>query len=148
MTRQRAARRIDQHQLASPSAHAGFGEAGVVVGNDHVDADLAAQTLLGRCHHGHRAVQLRARGQQCRPVLERPAVVLRVRDLHAIGMERFERGNHFLEVFDVLPVNDEVYCECDATLADLISRIQPASSILCACARAPAIQFAGPSLES
>src|SRR5713226_10785652 len=34
-------------------------------------------------------------------------------------MERFERGNHALEVLDVLPVNNEVYSECDATLAAL-----------------------------
>src|ERR1700686_3933010 len=35
-------------------------------------------------------------------------------------MERFERGHHFLKMPDVLPVNDEVYSECDATLADLM----------------------------
>ena len=52
MTRQRAAGGIDQQQLASPAAHAGFGKAGVVIGNDHVDADLAAQTLLGGGNHG------------------------------------------------------------------------------------------------
>src|ERR1700686_1374592 len=34
-------------------------------------------------------------------------------------MERFERGNHAVEVIDVLPVNDQVYGERDATLADL-----------------------------
>src|ERR1700686_653795 len=34
-------------------------------------------------------------------------------------MERFERGHHFLKMPDVLPVNDQVYRECDATLADL-----------------------------
>src|SRR6202521_5422022 len=34
-------------------------------------------------------------------------------------MERFERGNHAVEVLDVLPVHDQVYGECDATLADL-----------------------------
>src|SRR5450631_2765150 len=35
-------------------------------------------------------------------------------------MERFERGNHRLEVLDVLPVNDQIYRERDATLADLM----------------------------
>src|SRR5260370_7498903 len=34
-------------------------------------------------------------------------------------MERFERGNHAVEVLDVLPVHDQVYGECGATLADL-----------------------------
>src|ERR1700681_1316441 len=34
-------------------------------------------------------------------------------------MERFDRGNHAVEVLDVLPVHDQVYGECDATLADL-----------------------------
>src|ERR1700692_3570376 len=35
-------------------------------------------------------------------------------------MERFERGNHACEVLDIRPVNDQVYSECDATLADLL----------------------------
>src|ERR1700687_2200459 len=34
-------------------------------------------------------------------------------------MERFERGHHFLKMPDVLPVNNQVYGERDATLADL-----------------------------
>src|ERR1700693_2998438 len=35
-------------------------------------------------------------------------------------MERFECGNHALKVLDILAVDDQVYCECDATLADLM----------------------------
>src|SRR5260370_24102230 len=34
-------------------------------------------------------------------------------------MERIERGNHAVEVLDVLPVHDQVYGECDVTIADL-----------------------------
>src|SRR5437660_9861098 len=34
-------------------------------------------------------------------------------------MERFDRGHHFLKMPDVLPVNDQVYGERDATIADL-----------------------------
>src|SRR5260370_41827142 len=34
-------------------------------------------------------------------------------------MERFERGNHAVEVLDVLPEHEQVYGECGATLADL-----------------------------
>src|ERR1700687_4072962 len=34
-------------------------------------------------------------------------------------MERFERGHHFLKMPDVLPVNNQVYRECNATLSDL-----------------------------
>ena len=85
-------------------------------------------------------------GSKCRTVLERPAVVLRVRDFHAIGMEGFERGNHLFEVVDVLPVNDQVDSEGDAAYA--VANPVRASSSLCAWARAPAIQLAGPSLES
>src|SRR5258708_28010243 len=33
-------------------------------------------------------------------------------------MKRFERGNHFFEVIDVLPVDDQVCGESDAVLAD------------------------------
>src|SRR5229473_3841146 len=47
MTRQCAAGGVDQQQLASPAAHAGLGEAGMIIGNDRVDADLAAKALLG-----------------------------------------------------------------------------------------------------
>jgi len=53
MTRQRAAGGIDQQQLTSPAAHASFGKARVVIGDDHVDAHLAAQTLLGCGNHGY-----------------------------------------------------------------------------------------------
>src|SRR6266446_4324398 len=34
-------------------------------------------------------------------------------------MKRFERCNHAVEVIDVLPVNNQVYGECDAPLPDL-----------------------------
>src|SRR5437660_10207844 len=35
-------------------------------------------------------------------------------------MQRFERGHHFLKMPDVLPVNNQVHGECNATLADLM----------------------------
>jgi len=41
-----------------------------------------------------------------------------MRNFHPIGMERFERGNHFLEVIDVLPMNNQVCGERDAMRAD------------------------------
>ena len=69
MTRQRAAGRIDQHQLPSPAAHAGLGIARVVVGHDEVDANLAGHALFGCCYDCDRAVELRAGWQQGRPVL-------------------------------------------------------------------------------
>ena len=33
-------------------------------------------------------------------------------------MQRFERGNHFLEMLDVVPVHDQVYGERDAMRAN------------------------------
>ena len=49
---------------------------------------------------------------------------MRVRDFHAIGMERFQRNHHFFEVVDVLPVNDEVSGERDAMFADPHRQLQ------------------------
>ena len=90
----------------------------MVVRNNHVDANLAAQPFLCCGYHRDSAVELRTRRQQCRAVLKRPTVVLRVRDFHAIGMERFERGNHLFQVIDVLAMDDQVYREGDAVLAN------------------------------
>ena len=36
----------DEHQLASPAAHAGLGKFRVVIGNDVFDADFAAEAFL------------------------------------------------------------------------------------------------------
>src|SRR5271163_1093451 len=118
MTGQRAACGIDQEQLASPAAHAGFGETRVVIGDDHVDANLAMHALLSGGDHDQGTIELRARGQQCRAILKRPAVVLRVRDFHAIGMKRFQRGDHLFEVINVLAVNNQIGSEGDAMFAD------------------------------
>src|ERR1700681_3650211 len=55
-------------------------------------------------------------------------------------MERFERYHHFLKMLDVLPVNDQVYCECDATLADLTFADPPGQFDfvrVCACSGNP-----------
>jgi len=55
-------------------------------------------------------------------------------------MEPFERGNHFFKVLDVLPMNNEIYSECDAALADLTFADPPGQFDLvrvCACSGNP-----------
>jgi len=87
------------------------------------------------------SVELRARRQQRRAVLERPAVILRVRNLHAIGAEGLERGNHRFEVIDILPMNDEIYGEGDGTAmgADLML-----AGLMRACRMLATLMFANP----
>jgi len=65
-----------------------------------------------------RTIKLFACRQQSRPVLERPSVILRVGDFHAVGMESFECGNHLLQVIDVLTVHHQVSGESNAMLVN------------------------------
>ena len=50
--------------------------------------EATAQALLGFGYYGYCSIQLSAGRQQRLAVLEGPAVILRVGDLHAVGMER------------------------------------------------------------
>ena len=64
MAGQHEAGRVDQHQRASPAAHAGFRIARIVIGRHEIDAHAALQPLPVRAHRSHAASQLPARGQQ------------------------------------------------------------------------------------
>ena len=44
-------RRIDEHQSATPAAHAGLGKARVVIGYDEIDADASREAFF-RCGNG------------------------------------------------------------------------------------------------
>ncbi len=99
------ARGIDEHQSTSPSAHAGFGKARVVIRDYEIDADTSGESLLrggdGFCSF----FELRASGQQCGAILQRPTVILSVGDFHALGSEVLDEGDHLIKVIDVLPVH-------------------------------------------
>ena len=47
-----------------------------------------------------------------------------MRDLHAIGLKRFERGDHLFEMIDVLPVHDQVHGEGDAVPANQLRQFE------------------------
>src|SRR5215467_5958338 len=59
MTRQRPARRIDEHQFTAPASHARFGILCVVIGHDRVDANLSGETLFGLGHYLDSSLELR-----------------------------------------------------------------------------------------
>src|SRR5882762_2525149 len=99
---------VDEHELPAPSAHAGFGVARVVVGNDRVDANLARGALLSFGDDEQRLINLLASGHQRGAVLQRPPVVLNVRNLHAVWPQSFEEANGFVEVIEILPMNDQI----------------------------------------
>src|ERR1700758_3657302 len=78
---------IDQHHLASPAADAGLGEAPKVIGKDSFEVDFSFEALLCGLDDGEGSIHLFLGGHQERAILQRPAVVLDVRDLQSVGGE-------------------------------------------------------------
>jgi hypothetical protein len=73
-------------------------------------------SAAGHCFHG--LLKLCPRWQQRGAIPQRPAVILRVGDLHALGRELLDESDHLLDVIDVLPVYDKIHGERDFVLAD------------------------------
>src|SRR5919204_5371511 len=70
-------------RTAAPTAHARLWIAGVVVGHHGVDDDTAVMTRAQLLHRRGRPLDLLARWHQRGPVLERPAIILHMRNLDA-----------------------------------------------------------------
>src|SRR5262245_23295647 len=68
-------------RTAAPTADTGLRKTGIIVGHDRVDDNTAVEARAQHLDLAHRLVDLRARRHQRRPVLQRPAIILNVRDL-------------------------------------------------------------------
>ncbi len=89
MARQHFAARCHIERTPPPAAHTRFGQPGMVIWHHSIDDDLAvmlAPQFLDGCG---RAPDLLLRRHQGRAILQRPAVILRVRDLDPAGAETF-----------------------------------------------------------
>lgn len=115
---QRFAARRDEHQLAGPAAHAGFGIFGVIVGNDVFDANLSFEAFLFVGDKCERLIELFARGQEVFAIRESPSVILDVGEFDACGAGRFGDGEHFFKLINVAAVNDEVQGDGDTMLPE------------------------------
>src|SRR5882724_1309698 len=107
---------VDEHELPAPSAHAGLGIAGIVVGNDGVDANLSRGTLLRFGNDQQSLIDLLACGHERGAVPQRPPVVLNVSNLHTVWLQSFEEADGFVEVIEILPMNDQIDRERRALL--------------------------------
>ena len=102
-----AARR-DEHQLASPSAHAGLRKLRMVVGNDVFDAELTAEAILRLFQEFNGLRDLFPRGKKLFAIGEGPAVVLDVREFDTRGARGFRNGEHLRKLLEIVSMNDEV----------------------------------------
>src|SRR5215831_11650959 len=83
MAWQYAAPRRDVERAPAPAAHAWLGVARVIIGDDRIDHDPAVMPGAQRLDLADGALDLLARRHQGSTVLQRPAIILHVRDLDA-----------------------------------------------------------------
>ncbi len=102
-----AARR-NEHQLASPAAHAGLRKCRVIVRHNIFGAELAAEAFLRLLQEFDGLEDLLASGQELIAVGEGPAVILHVRKFDASGGGGFGEGEHFRKLEEIGAMNDEV----------------------------------------
>ena len=108
----------DEHQLATPAAHAGLGIFCVVIGDHVFDTNPAFQPLLFAFNDRHGAIQLLACGKKIFPVRKGPAVILDVGEFDACGAGRFGESHHLLKLIDVAAMNDKIKRQRNAMLLD------------------------------
>ena len=108
----------DAEKYPPPAVHARLRAIGVVV-RDHVeDFHAVAMRRLVPVRDRLRAFQLLAGGKELVPVVERPAVVLRVGELHVIRPEIQRHVQNRGRVVDVVPVEHDVEHHRIALLLD------------------------------
>ncbi len=110
--------------LLAPAAHAGLGVAGVVVRHDIVDHQHALQPLLCCLDQIDRRLGLRAGRHQRRPVLERPAIILDMGDLEALGAKLDRELDDLVQMVEVLAVHHGVDGQRQADRGDLLGERQ------------------------
>ena len=107
---QHAAVGRDHEMRARPAAHAGLRPVAEVVGQHEQDLGARrARAFLG--HHLRGGLELLARRQQRGAVRERPAVVLRVRELEPVGVERARERDQLAHAAEVAAVQHDVQRE-------------------------------------
>src|SRR4051812_36481965 len=98
----------DDDRGAPPTAHAGLRQVLMDVGEDPEDRDPRADALAEAPHRLLPAVDLCLRRDERLLVDDRPPVVLRVRELQALGAELLGEHEDLLDPVEVLAVQDAV----------------------------------------
>ena len=106
--------RCDQHDFASPTAHAGLGEFCIIVRDNIFDADLAAQAFFCGFYFCEKCVELSARRQKKFAIRKSPAVILHVGKFDARCRGRLGDGEHFVRLVKIAAVQDEIERDGDA----------------------------------
>src|SRR5215211_4662001 len=114
VTRQHSAGGRDVEGAAAPATHARLGITRVVIGDDRVDDDAAMVARPQLLHGASRALDLLRRRHQGGAVLQRPAVVLNMRDLDAARPQRQGQLHHVGHALDIGAVHDGVDGEREA----------------------------------
>ena len=98
----------DVERAPAPAADARLRIARVIVRHHRVDDDAAVMARAQILHRRRRALDLLAGRHQRGAVLERPAVILHVRDLDAACAERQCEIDHLADAVDVGAMHDRV----------------------------------------
>ena len=78
---------------------------------------LPARRFSAVGNNGNRFLQLRAGRHQRSAISQRPAVILRVSDLHALRIQLLDERDHLFQMVEILAVHDQVYGERDLVLS-------------------------------
>ena len=116
---QHLARRRHVERAPAPAADAGLGIAGIVVRHHRVDDDAPVVARAQVLHRRRGTLDLLAARHQCGAVLDRPAVVLHVRDLDPARAEREREIDHVADPVDVGAVHHRVHGERQLVPNDL-----------------------------
>jgi len=108
VARERIAVRGDEHQFASPSAHARLRIFCVIIGHNEFDVDLAPQAFFGALKKFDGAVELVARGEEMLTVCKGPSVILHVCEFDPAGAGGFTERQDLFKLIDVAAVNDKI----------------------------------------
>src|SRR5206468_12681801 len=99
-----------------PAAHAGLGELFVVRRRAPDAPESCTAPRPVALHDLPRRVELRLRGPERVPVMERPAVELRVRELGALRAERLREPDERLHLMQVRSMQHYIHGEREAEL--------------------------------
>ncbi len=113
MTRKRATVRRNQHDFASPAAHARFWVFCVVIRYDVLDANFSAQTFFRGFHFRHEIIELLPGRKQKISIRKSPAVILHVRKFDAGCGRRLRNGQHRVHLMKIVAMENKIQCDAD-----------------------------------
>lgn len=114
MAGKRVATGRDEHEFASPAAHARLGIFRVVIRHDIFDFGFSRQTFLGLLQKVDGVHELAASWEKRIAIREGPSVVLNVRKFDAANARGFREREHFLELIEIAAMNHEIQCDANA----------------------------------